>query len=62
MSNLSELLPAGAGAKSASFVASGTLGSGVTVALNSLVVKDSILKKGRIYAGSPVKEIGKKSK
>jgi len=35
MSNLSELLPAGAGAKSASFVASGTLGSGVTVALNS---------------------------
>jgi len=35
MSNLSELLPAGAGAKSASFVASGTLGSGVTVSLNS---------------------------
>jgi hypothetical protein len=35
MSNLSELLPAGAGAKSAEFVASGTLGSGVTVALNS---------------------------
>ena len=35
MSNLSELLPAGAGAKSASFVASGTLGSGVTVGLNS---------------------------
>ena len=35
MSNLSELLPAGAGAKSASFVASGTLGSGVTVALQS---------------------------
>ena len=35
MSNLSELLPAGAGAKSASFVASGTLGSGVTVALKS---------------------------
>ena len=35
MSNLSELLPAGAGAKSASFVASGTLGSGQTVALNS---------------------------
>ena len=32
MSNLSELLPAGAGAKSAEFVASGTLGSGVTVA------------------------------
>ena len=35
MSNLSELLPAGAGAKSADFVASGTLGSGVTVALKS---------------------------
>lgn len=35
MSNLSELLPAGAGAKSADFVASGTLGSGVTVGLNS---------------------------
>ena len=35
MSNLSELLPAGAGAKSATFVASGTLGSGVTVALKS---------------------------
>jgi hypothetical protein len=35
MSNLSELLPAGAGTKSAEFVASGTLGSGVTVALNS---------------------------
>lgn len=35
MSNLSELLPAGAGAKSADFVASGTLGSGVTVALKA---------------------------
>ena len=35
MSNLSELLPAGAGAKSADFVASGTLGSGVTVVLRS---------------------------
>ena len=35
MSNLSELLPAGAGAKSADFVASGTLGSGQTVALQS---------------------------
>ena len=34
MSNLSELLPAGAGAKSADFVASGTLGSGRTVSLN----------------------------
>ena len=35
MSNLSELLPAGAGAKSAEFVASGTLASGQTVALKS---------------------------
>jgi light-regulated signal transduction histidine kinase (bacteriophytochrome) len=35
MSNLSELLPAGAGAKSAYFVASGTLGSGVTVSLKA---------------------------
>ena len=35
MSNLSDLLPAGAGGKQVSFVASGTIGSGVTVALNS---------------------------
>jgi len=35
MSNLSELLPAGAGAKSAEFVASGTLGSGQTVVLKT---------------------------
>jgi hypothetical protein len=35
MSNLSELLPAGAGAKSATFVATGTIGNGVTVVLNS---------------------------
>lgn len=35
MSNLSDLLPAGAGAKSADFVASGTLGSGVAVALKA---------------------------
>jgi hypothetical protein len=35
MSNLSELLPAGAGAKSATFVASGTLASGQTVILKS---------------------------
>mgnify|MGYP003663479720 CR=1 FL=1 len=35
MSNLSELLPAGAGAKSASFVASGTLPSGQTVVVNA---------------------------
>ena len=35
MSNLSELLPAGSGAKVAEFVASGTLASGQTVALKS---------------------------
>ena len=35
MSNLSELLPAGAGAKSAKFVASGTLASGQTVVLKT---------------------------
>ena len=35
MSNLSELLPAGSGAKVAEFVASGTLASGQTVALKT---------------------------
>ena len=35
MSNLSELIPAGAGAKSATFVASGTLASGQTVVLKT---------------------------
>jgi len=35
MSNLSDLLPAGAGAKSATFTASGTLATGTTVALQS---------------------------
>ena len=35
MSNLTDLLPAGAGGKQVSFVASGTLSSGQTVALNS---------------------------
>ena len=35
MSNLSELLPAGGGGKNVNFVASGTLGNGVTVALKS---------------------------
>ena len=35
MSNLSDLLPAGAGAKSATFTASGTLSSGQTVALKA---------------------------
>ena len=35
MSNLSELLPAGGGGKNVNFVASGTLGNGVTVALKT---------------------------
>ena len=35
MSNLTDLLPAGAGGKQVSFVASGTIGNGVTVGLNS---------------------------
>ena len=35
MSNLTDLLPAGAGGKQVDFVASGTLGSGVTVALKT---------------------------
>jgi hypothetical protein len=35
MSNLSELLPAGAGGKQVSFTASGAIGNGVTVGLNS---------------------------
>ena len=35
MSNLTDLLPAGAGGKQVSFVASGTIGNGITVGLNS---------------------------
>ena len=35
MSNLTDLLPAGAGGKQVNFVASGTIGNGVTVGLNS---------------------------
>ena len=35
MSNLTDLLPAGAGGKQVNFVASGTIGNGVTVVLNS---------------------------
>ena len=35
MSNLSDLLPAGAGGKTADFTASGTLSSGQVVVLNS---------------------------
>jgi hypothetical protein len=54
MSNLSELLPAGAGAKSASFVASGTLGSGVTVALKSDGTISAIGSSGSNLTPSPI--------
>ena len=50
MSNLSELLPAGAGAKSADFVASGTLGSGVTVALKTDGTVEAV--SGSVTSGS----------
>jgi hypothetical protein len=53
MSNLSELLPAGAGAKSAEFVASGTLGSGVTVALKADGTVEAVAAVAQ-SAGSPV--------
>lgn len=49
MSNLSELLPAGAGAKSADFVASGTLGSGVTVALKADGTVSAVSSTGLTY-------------
>ena len=55
MSNLSELLPAGAGAKSADFVASGTLASGQTVALKTDGTVAAISATGGGEAvGSPV--------
>ena len=46
-----------------SFIMPGvTIEDNVTVALNSVVLKEETLKKGKIYAGTPVKQIGKKSK
>jgi len=55
MSNLSELLPAGAGAKSADFVASGTLGSGVTVALKADGTVEAVASDGTPQeTGTPV--------
>ena len=53
MSNLSELLPAGSGAKVAKFVASGTLASGQTVALKTDGTVEAVgtLSQG---AGTPV--------
>ena len=35
MSNLTDLLPAGGGGKNVNFVATGTIGNGATVGLNS---------------------------
>ena len=55
MSNLSELLPAGAGAKSADFVASGTLASGQTVILKSNGQVEAVSATGGGQAtGTPV--------
>jgi len=34
----------------------------VTLALNSVVLKDQVLEKGKVYGGSPAKEIGKNKK
>ncbi len=45
-----------------SFIMPGvTIEDNVTVALNSVVLKDKTLKQGKIYGGTPVKEIGSKS-
>ena len=45
-----------------SFIMPGTvIEDNVTVALNSVVLKNSTLKKGKIYAGTPAKEVGKRT-
>ena len=45
-----------------SFIMPGTvIEDNVTVALNSVVLKNSTLKKGKIYAGTPVKEVSKRT-
>jgi hypothetical protein len=55
MSNLTDLLPAGAGGKQVDFVASGTIGNGVTVALNSDGTVEAISSTGNpASAGTPV--------
>lgn len=44
-----------------SFIMPGTvIEDNVTVALNSVVLKNSTLKKGKIYAGTPAKEVSKR--
>jgi len=54
MSNLSDLLPAGAGAKSATFTASGTLSSGQTVVLQSDGTISAIGSSGSNLTPSPI--------
>jgi hypothetical protein len=53
MSNLTDLLPAGAGGKQVDFVASGTIGNGVTVGLNSDGTVEAVAIQPQ-SAGSPV--------
>jgi hypothetical protein len=53
MSNLSDLLPAGAGAKSATFTASGTLPSGQVVILNTDGTVSSVTQSSS-STGTPV--------
>jgi sugar lactone lactonase YvrE len=55
MSNLTDLLPAGAGGKQVDFVASGTIGNGVTVALKADGTVEAVSATGGgAEAGSPV--------
>jgi sugar lactone lactonase YvrE len=58
MSNLTDLLPAGAGGKQVSFVASGTLTSGQTVALNSDGTVEAIAETGGVGTGSVFESSG----
>jgi hypothetical protein len=53
MSNLTDLLPAGAGGKQVSFVASGTIGNGVTVALKADGTVEAVASVSQA-TGSPV--------
>jgi len=58
MSNLSELLPAGSGAKVAEFVASGTLASGQTVALKTNGQVEAVSETAEIIGSATVFESG----
>ena len=55
MSNLSELLPTGGGQNAVDFVASGTLSSGQTVALNSDGTVEAVAETGGVGTGSVFK-------